>query len=103
MGKPIRLVKGMSPYDVPAVASMYSYNLAFIDGWHNNEQVVFDFEAVLPYLEHASVVVFHDVLYSNLVEGIKVLKSRYVDFEYMNYVGKRYRNLAGTGIFFRGP
>ena len=95
-------MRASSPEGVPLVARGHSYDFVFVDGKHTNEQVVIDFEAVLPNLKSSSVVVFHDVGFHALSEGIAVLQRRYVEFDYVTYVGKRYRNLVGTGVFVRG-
>ena len=99
----MRLTTGFSPQDVPAAAHG-QYDLAFIDGLHTDEQLIYDFEAVLPYLLPSCVVVLHDVGYWDLKEGVEVLKDRYssAGFKYVRYAGRRYRNVVGTGLFARG-
>lgn len=62
---------GSSPQDVsPFLEGIGSLmDFVFVDGLHTNEQVVVDFEAVLPYLADSSIVILHDVLNWNMIEG----------------------------------
>ncbi|MBT4769063.1 MAG: hypothetical protein HOO00_00865, partial [Rhodospirillaceae bacterium] len=45
----------------PLAARGRSYDVVFLDGLHNNEQVLLDFLGVLPYLANTTLVVWHDV------------------------------------------
>lgn len=66
-------VQGRSPDAVPeAVAAHLEGGLvdfALVDGFHANEQIVADFQALRPYLAPAAAVAFHDVVECGLEPG----------------------------------
>jgi predicted O-methyltransferase YrrM len=71
--KKLRAVKGISPRDVPAIVDAElggRVDFAFIDGGHNNEQVVLDFQAVSPKAAKDAIYLFHDVRLFYLYDGI---------------------------------
>jgi predicted O-methyltransferase YrrM len=72
LGK-VRAVKGVSPQDVGAIVDSElggRVDFAFIDGYHTNDQIVLDFQAVSPTAAEDAVYLFHDVLFFSLYDGI---------------------------------
>ena len=57
----VSLTIGYSPQDLRRAMRSPSYQLAFVDGLHTPEQMVADYLGLEPFLDEASVVVFHDV------------------------------------------
>ena len=71
-GLKLRAVKGVSPQDVAFVAREFggAVDFAFIDGLHNNEQVLLDWRAIHQVAAPDAVFLFHDVYAWNLHDGI---------------------------------
>jgi len=72
-GLDVTVVKATSPTDVPAVLSAefnQPVEFAFIDGYHTNEQLVLDTQAIRPFATASSVYLFHDVLEFRLEPGL---------------------------------
>lgn len=63
--------KGYSPQDVPEAVEHDAYDLVFIDGLHRHPQVVRDFDAVRPYLDDTSIVVWHDGWIRGVPESVR--------------------------------
>lgn len=57
----VSLTTGFSPADLDKAMRLEKYSGVFIDGLHTNEQIVLDFEGVMPRLADESMVIFHDV------------------------------------------
>ena len=93
-GLNIQVTKGSSPGDVPAAMRALRYDLVFIDGYHSNDQIIKDFEAVEPFLSERCVVMFHDVKMCNLQEGFRTLAERYFD----KYKALECVPYSGTGM-----
>jgi pimeloyl-ACP methyl ester carboxylesterase len=69
----IKVVKAVSPQDVPAVLKAEfagPVDFSFVDGYHTKEQVYLDFAAVRPGASSDAVYLFHDVQEFNLGEGV---------------------------------
>lgn len=81
----LEVVKGSSPDDVDnAIKSNFGeqkIQFVFIDGVHTSDYIVKDFDAVLPFLDENSIVLFHDVLNFNMLPGIESI-SRKHSFQY---------------------
>jgi len=69
----INLYIGFSPQQVPEACINNPYDLIFIDGDHNKEQVLKDFNAVYDLLTDTCSLFFHDVrlLKSGYQEGVE--------------------------------
>jgi predicted O-methyltransferase YrrM len=65
----VQVTVGFSPTDLSKATLRRPYNLIFIDGMHTNEQVVLDFNGMLPYCDNECVIVFHDVAYANMLSA----------------------------------
>lgn len=72
-GLQVTTVEATSPRDVSRVVREHlgSVDLAFIDGFHSEEQIVLDYRAVAPVLSEDGVILFHDVMFCDLVERFK--------------------------------
>jgi hypothetical protein len=69
----VRALKGVSPQDVSGVVDRElggSIDFAFIDGAHNNEQIVLDFTALRSKAGADSVYLLHDVHSFDLYTGL---------------------------------
>jgi len=73
LGLNLRVVKAVSPQDVGAVVTdlLGHIDLAFVDGYHTPEQIVLDWRAVQPFLRPDSAVLFHDVVFCELLAGFE--------------------------------
>lgn len=71
LGLNVQVVEAVSPQDVGSVVRerLGHIDLAFIDGFHTPTQIVQDWQAVRPFLHDDSVVLFHDVIFCDLVSG----------------------------------
>ncbi len=61
LGLDVRLTRGYSPRDLGSACRHKAYELVFIDGLHQNGQVIADFQGVAPRLGERCAVVFHDI------------------------------------------
>ena len=77
------------------------YDLALVDGLHTDEQVLADFEALLPLLAPSCAVVFHDVVAFGMQRGIAAVLERHPDFLYVHVDSARFQNRHGVGIAYR--
>lgn len=78
-GFTVRAVRGMSPEAVPATlreAEMESLDFVFVDGFHDNGQVVIDFDALAPYVSRKTIFAFHDVAFWKLFDGIDAIVAK---------------------------
>ncbi|MEU6721703.1 class I SAM-dependent methyltransferase [Nonomuraea sp. NPDC046802] len=69
-------IKATSPRDVGTmVASILGgvVDLTFIDGFHTPAQIVADWRALRAFLHEDAVVLFHDVLFSELLSGFELI------------------------------
>lgn len=91
---------GTSPQDVPkTLCDACSVDFAFIDGLHTNEQIVKDSKAFLPFCSDSAIILFHDILNWNMLDGRNTIVE----------IGKRNkfygcilrRTTSGMGILFR--
>ena len=73
LGLDVQAIEAVSPQDVGWVVTqtLGHVDLAFIDGFHTCEQIVKDWRAVQPFLRPRSVVLFHDVLFLDLLSGYR--------------------------------
>ena len=96
----LRLTKGYSPGDIPkSVRPSALYDIAFIDGEHNVDQVLLDFQALEPYMAPKSVMVLHDVGFCSLHAGVARMSKAWQ----RHYArGRAYKNLLGTMLLHRG-
>lgn len=103
LGLSLVICEGSSPEDVPElfeqVADRNTFDFAFIDGFHSNEQLVKDFQACLPCMSAASVMVLHDVLNWNMLEGwAEIVRLA----EPHGYSGRLLRRTSsGMGVLYR--
>lgn len=54
-----------------------AFDLVLIDGEHQNAAMIADFEGVLAHLDPRALVICHDVIQHNLVNGIQGLRTRH--------------------------
>jgi len=71
LGLDAQAVEAVSPQDVGSVVSrsLGHVDLAFVDGFHSSDQIVSDWRAVRPFLHPQSTVLFHDLLFLDLLPG----------------------------------
>jgi hypothetical protein len=72
-------LKAVSPQDVAATARAHlpgPIEFAFVDGYHSNEQVVKDFEALRAAASPSCVYLFHDVHDLRLTPGLEEIARR---------------------------
>lgn len=95
-----KLFIGSSPEDVPAsLAGSPSVDMALIDGLHTNSQIVKDFEALLPYISESSVILFHDVLNFNMMDGFHDICSTAAAEGFESRILRR--TSSGMGVLYR--
>ena len=90
-----------SPRVVISELNIPGYDLALVDGLHTDEQVLADFEALLPLLAPSCAVVFHDVVAFGMQRGIAAVLERHPDFLYVHVDSARFQNRHGVGIAYR--
>jgi predicted O-methyltransferase YrrM len=94
-------MEGTSPEDVPSVISQFfdaPIDLAFIDGFHSNEQIVKDWRALRPFLAPDAVVLFHDVVYLDLISGYEQVVA-----ESLGQGSLLHATTTGMGLLVREP
>ncbi|CAE7674180.1 unnamed protein product [Symbiodinium sp. CCMP2592] len=103
-GLDVQVTKGISPEDVSAAMRSGQYDLAFVDGLHETEQMMMDFGAIEPYMASAAVVVFHDALLFELQETLLAhfQPRATTDWSLHMVRGCAYKNLVGTMVLHRG-
>lgn len=103
-GMNIRVTRGWSPKDVPKASRSKLYELVFLDGRHQAENLRQDFNAILRFMAKRCVIVCHDVHIANGLAKMIMgrLGPEHPEFTYVNYHGVNYKNKLGTGFFFRG-
>ncbi len=71
LGLNVKVLKAVSPQDVGAVVreTLGHVDLAFIDGLHTPSQIVKDWRAVRSFLDDDGLVLFHDVVFCDLLSG----------------------------------
>lgn len=83
-GLDVAALQGVSPNDVARTAiegaGAAAFGCAFIDGYHSNEQVMKDFEAVKAVSAPDAIYVFHDVHNGGLRPGLAVIAAKYPGF-----------------------
>ncbi len=70
----VQLTVGYSPQHLATAMRAKKYNFFFVDGLHTNEQVLLDFEGILPFCDEKCVIYFHDVASCNLLDGWAKIK-----------------------------
>lgn len=65
----VQVTVGYSPQDIDKARRCDSYGLVFVDGLHTNEQMLKDYQGMLPFAAEECVFVFHDVGYANMQEA----------------------------------
>lgn len=71
----VNLTIGYSPKDIEKAVNANKYNLVFFDGYHTNEQLLLDFNGMLPYLDENCVLYFHDIAFAKMFEAWEIIKS----------------------------
>ena len=100
IGMQLQLHVGRSPHDVPGIlGGGQPLDFAFIHGLHTNEQVLLDFEAVLPYLAPRCLVLFHDVLSWSMLEGWERIAARGRELGLEGLLLRR--TASGMGVLYR--
>lgn len=71
LGLDVTALRATSPQNVAEVVenTLGSIDLAFVDGFHSREQIVRDYRALAPLMTDDGIVVFHDVIFCDLVSG----------------------------------
>lgn len=72
-GIDVTAMKGVSPKDVPRIVDEVldgRISFCFVDGLHTNEQVFKDYAAVKPFMDENGLILFHDVVSCDLIDGI---------------------------------
>lgn len=91
---------GTSPQDVPkTICKSCSVDFAFIDGLHTNEQIVKDFNAILPFCSDSAVILFHDVLNWSMLDGWDTIMNIGKKNGFNGYILRR--TTSGMGVLFR--
>jgi hypothetical protein len=98
----IELYSGFSPHDVAKAARLKEYDIVFIDGYHSNDQIVLDFDAIKPFLKEKYICFFHDVGFLKLENGFnKILNLNnelYDRYQLLPYDDSQ----SGIGIISKG-
>lgn len=81
----VKLTVGFSPADTPSAMRAKEYDFVFIDGLHTNEQMLLDFNGILPYCSKDCVVYFHDVGCCNMLEAWEKVKKTAVDNNFRQF------------------
>ncbi len=74
--KNVKLTVGFSPNDLSKSMRRKKYNFFFIDGLHTDEQILLDFEGILPYCDNECVLYFHDVVSCNMLTSWEIIKNK---------------------------
>lgn len=76
--QPLRLWPGYSPHIVDAVAAVddRKFGFAFVDGLHDNEGPRNDVLALEQHLAEDAIVVFHDLVFEDVAEAVRLLASK---------------------------
>lgn len=102
----IAVFKGFSPKDTHRAmrAKRQLYELVFIDGEHTNTQMFQDFVGIYPHLAVRSVVVLHDLVWSQLQRGVYTILCAFPEMRFAYYMSLAYPDLAmgATGFMWRG-
>lgn len=103
-GRNIRVHVGFSPGDTGFVMQKGNgtYDLAFVDGRHSDRNLIMDFLGLREYLGPAPVVVFHDVGYYGLWQGVSRVLRAQPSARYRTFHGAWAWNRLGTGFAFWG-
>ena len=96
----VQITVGWSPQDLPAAMRANSYDLAFIDGLHTDEQVAKDFFGLLPVLSERSVVILHDIAGSALASGWETIRRGAAENDFRAFDATFTQ--FGSGILSRG-
>lgn len=96
------VVKGSTPDDIESLINKHFGNqkldFILIDAVHTNEMQTAEFNILKKFLSEKSVVVFHDVIYCNLLDSYNQLKEENQDFTF-KLVNK---TTSGIGVCFKG-
>jgi len=96
----VQLTIGYSPQDVAKAMRFEKYNLIFIDGYHSHEQVMLDYNIMLPYAESDCVIYFHDIMSCNLKSSWDKIKADAISKGYAAY-DLGYTQM-GCGVLVKG-
>jgi len=72
--KNVKLTVGFSPQNLKSAMRSEKYNFFFVDGLHTNEQILLDYEGILPFCDDNCIIYFHDVVSCNMLESWKKIK-----------------------------
>jgi predicted O-methyltransferase YrrM len=70
------LTIGFSPRDLPNACRFNQYDFILIDGFHSNEQLIADFDAIRHLRSEECVVYCHDVGIARMLSGWQHIKSK---------------------------
>lgn len=72
----VTLTVGFSPKDLKKAMTRSKYNFFFVDGLHTNEQILKDFDGILPFCDSECLIYFHDVACCNMLESWALIKQK---------------------------
>jgi len=104
----VKLTIGFSPQDTPkairpeAMAQFGGYDLVFIDGLHTNEQIVKDFEGILPFLSPRCIIAIHDVGLCKMYQGFSKIREMATKNGFNGFISRIRWTQFGTGLVARG-
>jgi|GEM_PF-4821701 len=104
----VELTIGFSPQDTPKavrpviINEIGGYDLVFIDGMHTNEQIVKDFDGILPFLSPRCVVAIHDVGLYQMYQGFKLISEKARKNGFDAFISSVEWTRFGTGLVGRG-
>ncbi len=103
----INLHIGFSPQDVPIAMNSKCYDMVFLDGFHEKNQVIKDFDAISSFLSKECIVFFHDVRLlkncQNYEDGVSSIFDRIQQNGFCTYkLEKNERNESGMWFVTSG-
>lgn len=72
----VNLTVGFSPQDLKSAMRSDMYNFFFVDGLHTNEQILLDFEGILPFCDENCIIYFHDVVSCRMLDSWEIIKQK---------------------------
>jgi len=72
--KNVNLTLGFSPQNLKSAMRSERYNFFFVDGLHTNEQILLDYEGILPFCDDNCIIYFHDVVSCEMQESWEIIK-----------------------------
>lgn len=102
----VRLTIGFSPQDTPKavhpeIKALGGYDLVFIDGLHTDEQIIKDFDGIVPFLASKCVVAIHDVGLCKMYKGFMSIRKKAEAIGFDNFIGRVKWTKFGTGLAIR--